>query len=389
MPNKLLPEGWRELELGSVARYINGRAFKPKEWGKKGLPIIRIQNLNDPKKDFNYFDGEYAQEHYVNSGAILISWSASLGVYVWDGGPALVNQHIFKVLLDESLIDKRYFVYVVQNILEEMKSRVHGSTMKHIVKKDFLSLRIPTPPLHVQRGIADILDIGKRLQSIRGEATQLTDKVLHSVFLKMFGDLFTNSHGWEMRRLEDVCDRITDGTHRTPKYVSDGVPFLSVKNITSGYIDFSDTKFITKEEHAEITRRCKPEKGDILYTKVGTIGIASVVDTDKEFSIFVSIALLKPKRDLLDPVYLKWMLNSPFVKSQANRRVKGIGVPDLHLVEIKDFKVAVPPLSEQVAFARFVAKVDALRQRQLLSTQEINGLFKSLMHKAFSGQLRA
>jgi len=387
MPNKFLPDGWCELELGSIARYINGRAFKPKEWGKTGLPIIRIQNLNDPQKDFNYFDGEYAQDHYVDNGDILISWSASLGVYVWDRGPALVNQHIFKVLLDESLVDKKYFIYAVQTILEEMKSRVHGSTMKHIVKSDFLSLRIPIPPLRVQRGIADILDRGRRLQCIRKEANQLTNKVFHSVFLKMFGDLSTNPHGWQMGRLEDICYRITDGTHKTPKYVSDGVPFLSVKNITSGYLNFSDSKFITKEEQAEITKRCKPEKGDILYTKVGTIGIASVIDTDREFSIFVSIALLKPKHDIINSVYLKWMLNSSFVKNQAKRRVKGIGVPDLHLIEIKDFGVAVPPLSKQEEFARFVAKVESFRQRQMQSTQQVHELFESLMYKAFKGQL--
>src|SRR2546427_6472898 len=167
MATRKLPDGWRELPLGQVARYVNGRAFKPSEWKKSGLPIIRIQNLNDLEKEFNHFDGEYDQKHYVVDDDILISWSASLGVYVWDRGPALLNQHIFKVQPNESLIDRRYFLYAVQTILEEMKGRVHGSTMRHIVKGDFQSLRIPVPSLATQEGIALTLAKAKRLSRLR------------------------------------------------------------------------------------------------------------------------------------------------------------------------------------------------------------------------------
>src|SRR5579875_1563237 len=97
--------GWRTLKLRDVARYINGYAFKPSDWNTEGLPIIRIQNLNDPSKPFNYFTGKIPEKYCVHDGDILISWSASLGTYMWRGEDAWLNQHIFKAIVDEEIID--------------------------------------------------------------------------------------------------------------------------------------------------------------------------------------------------------------------------------------------------------------------------------------------
>ena len=101
--------------------------------------------------------------------------------------------------------------------------------------------------------------------------------------------------GWKNTTVENVCKKITDGAHKTPTYIEAGIPFLSVKNISKGIVDFSDTRFVSEREHKELYKRCNPELNDILYTKVGTTGIAKIVDTKKEFSLFVSVALLKPK----------------------------------------------------------------------------------------------
>lgn len=97
------------IRLGDIATYINGYAFKPKDWREKGIPIIRIQNLNDPNKEYNYFDGEIDSKYLVNEGDILISWSASIGVYEWRGQQGVLNQHIFKVDFNKIKIDKKYF----------------------------------------------------------------------------------------------------------------------------------------------------------------------------------------------------------------------------------------------------------------------------------------
>jgi type I restriction enzyme S subunit len=168
---------------------------------------------------------------------------------------------------------------------------------------------------------------------------------------------FTIPSTWEWKRLGDICFLITDGTHHTPKYQSDGVPFLSVKDVSGGRIDFSDTRFITEEDHRELCKRCKPEFGDILLTKVGTTGIAITVDERREFSIFVSIALLKFSQTNFDCYYLKLLINSPFVRKQSAENTQGIGNKNLVLRLIKQFSIPIPPLAEQ---KRIVAKVDEL-----------------------------
>jgi len=151
------PEDVQFVKLGDIATYINGMAFKPDDWGEQGLPIIRIQNLTGSGEDFNYFDGEYPEKVEVNTGDVLISWSASLGVYLWQGETAILNQHIFKVDFDKLEIDKYFYIYAVQQKLEEMAHKSHGSTMKHIVKKEFDNTKIAYPNEELQIRFADFV----------------------------------------------------------------------------------------------------------------------------------------------------------------------------------------------------------------------------------------
>ena len=163
--------------------------------------------------------------------------------------------------------------------------------------------------------------------------------------------------GWEWVRLGDVCTVITDGTHYTPDYVSEGIPFLSVKDISKGIINFSNTKFISIEEHEVLTKRCKPEFEDVLLTKIGTTGIAKVIDTNREFSIFVSVALLKIFKHATNPYFLVHLLNSPLVKKQSADGTEGVGNKNLVLRKIQNFIVPIPPFNEQI---RILEKVDQL-----------------------------
>lgn len=150
-------------KLGDIATYVNGYAFKPEDRGTKGLPIIRIQDLTGNSYDLGFYNGEYPKKIELNNGDILISWSASLGVYEWNRGKALLNQHIFKAVFDKLDVNKKYFVFAVKYNLKEMEKRTHGATMKHITKKDFDNVLVPFPPLNKQQEIAATLD---KLQSI-------------------------------------------------------------------------------------------------------------------------------------------------------------------------------------------------------------------------------
>ncbi|WP_223293719.1 restriction endonuclease subunit S [Gallionella capsiferriformans] len=162
---------------------------------------------------------------------------------------------------------------------------------------------------------------------------------------------------WEWVRLSDIATQITDGAHHTPEYISDGVPFLSVKNLSSGCLDFTDTRFISPVAHADLTKRCNPEFDDILLTKIGTTGIAVVIDDPRPFSIFVSVALIKLPKILIDRDYLSLVINSPFVRQQSEDGTEGVGNKNLVLRKINTFDIPFAPLAEQ---HRIVAKVDEL-----------------------------
>ena len=156
--------------------------------------------------------------------------------------------------------------------------------------------------------------------------------------------------GWAWCRLPEICViPITDGTHQTPTYSDkeNGVPFLSSKDVTSGKIDWSKIKYITKELHQELQKRIAPKKDDILLAKNGTTGVAAIVEDETIFDIYVTLAVIRPNQKIVYPKFLLNIVNSPFCKNQFNEHLTGIGVPNLHLVDINKTFVPLPPLNEQ------------------------------------------
>jgi type I restriction enzyme S subunit len=166
---------------------------------------------------------------------------------------------------------------------------------------------------------------------------------------------------WEAPDLEDMTRLIIDGTHYTPRYTDYGIPFLRVTDLQSSNIDLERLKFISPEEHQVLKQRCNPESGDLLLSKNGTIGLTKVVDWEWEFSIFVSLALIKVKKEKLDVYYLDQFFKSNFIYDQLKKRSKQGTVTNLHLEEIRELIVPVPPsFKEQKAIAQTLSDVDAL-----------------------------
>lgn len=177
---------------------------------------------------------------------------------------------------------------------------------------------------------------------------------------------------WEWSRMQNICYLITDGTHHTPRYIDNGIPFLSVKNLSQGGIDFSDTRFISLETHRELIKRCNPEFEDLLLTKIGTTGIAKVIDVRTDFSIFVSVALLKISKQNLFPYFIEYCINSPFIKKQSRDGTEGVGNKNLVLRKIKEFLIPIPPLAEQKAIVETVNQLFAeVEQLEALTKERI------------------
>lgn len=303
-------------------------------------------------------------------------------------GKSWVNNHAH-VLRPKSNCDIDYLHRVLS--FYDVTRWVSGTTRPKLTKGKAEEIPIPLPPLPEQKRIAAILDKADRLRRLRRYVLELGDTYLQSVFLEMFGDaLAGKDKNAPLTPLEQVCTKITDGTHVTPTYLESGVPFLSVKNLTHipGKLDFSDVKYISPEQHEQIWKACPVERDDVLYTKVGaTYGIPQIVETDIKFSIFVSVALLKPDKNVIISKYFESALRTDFAKRQADRLVSGIGVPDLHLREIKTIVIPLPDFSRQRRFVEVARKYERLRAQQREAERQAEHLFQSLLHRAFAGEL--
>ena len=156
--------------LGTVAEYINGRAFKPDEWEKIGKPIIRIQNLTQSTEVCNRttknFDGKFS----ITKGDLLFSWSATLGAFIWQGEDAWLNQHIFKVIPNDD-VEKLYLYYYLKFAVDKLQEKTHGSGMVHITLKPFKDTEIPLPPIDEQKRIVE------RLESLFSKLDSAKEKV--------------------------------------------------------------------------------------------------------------------------------------------------------------------------------------------------------------------
>lgn len=307
---------------------------------------------------------------------------------------AVVSSHYFLFQIDENKCSLEWLNWFVRyNSLEE-QTKAQGSTNYAAIRpNDVLNFEIPLPPLTEQRRIvARIEALAARVaqaQSLRGKASEETVSLLAAALARAYDQ--AKQIAGKTERLDDLCSLITDGTHVTPKYIDEGVPFLSVKDITSGEINFSNTRFISPEEHASLSKRCNPERDDVLLTKVGTTGFAKAIDVDRPFSIFVSLALLKIDKTRLDPRYTEYMLNSPRLRDVSKEGTRGVGNKNLVLKFIKEFPMPVPPMEEQRRLVAYLdglqAQVSALRAVQAETDRELSALMPSVLDRAFKGEL--
>jgi type I restriction enzyme S subunit len=297
-------------------------------------------------------------------------------------GKCWVNNHAH-VLRPKKDVDIRYICRHLERY--DVTPFITGSTRGKLTKTAANNIPIALPPLEEQRRIAAILDKADRVRRKRKEAIRLTEELLKSTFLEMFGD--PENSVYPVKTLNDVCSKITDGAHFTPTYTSTGVPFLRVTDIQNDFIDWENVKHIPIEEHKELIKRCHPKRGDILYSKNGTIGIPKIIDWDNDFSIFVSLALLSPKKEIILSDFLESFLRTPFALRQALSHTKTGTVSNLHLVEIRKVKLPVPDIHIQEQWILYKSEIHKMRNQLSGAFDESENLFNSLLQRAFRGEL--
>ena len=234
-------------------------------------------------------------------------------------------------LIPKEGIEPKYLYYAVKS--SHLEKYYTGATIPHIYFKDYQNEPIILYGKDEQIHVVSILEKVEKIIEIRKQELKLFDELIKSRFVEMFGTLHDNKNGFDVVSIEAVCSLIKDGTHQTPIYTEDkneGYKFLSSKDVMSQTIDWTNIKYIPAELHEKLYATIKPQRNDILMSKNGVnYGVAAVNDTDEVFDIYVSLALLRP-RDVIDPVFLRCVINNPETKRQFDSSIKGIGVPNLH-----------------------------------------------------------
>ena len=210
-----LPKGWATASLGEVATYQNGRAFKPSEWEDTGIPIVRIQNLNDASADYNFSNKPHEEKFRVKCGDLLYAWSASLGAYIWKGKDAWLNQHIFRV--DHTkVIDRQFLYYALTNITAMLYDKAHGSGMVHVTKGRFEETSLGLPPLSEQHRIVAKLEellseLDRGIESFKAARERLTayrQAVLKHAFEGKLTEEWRKKHADDLESAETLLEKI-------------------------------------------------------------------------------------------------------------------------------------------------------------------------------------
>lgn len=337
---------------------------------------------------------------------LIAMYGATIGKVAILGVPATTNQACACAVCNQSLLYMYLFYYCISQknvFIEKGKGGAQPNISQIILKQH----PIPLPPLSEQQRIVERIEelfakldeAKERLQEVADNFAVRKAAILHEAFTGELTKQWRLENGvsdesWEEKTLQDVCSmKITDGTHKTPVYCDSekGVKFLSAKDITAEKICWDNIKYIVPELHEELYKRLAPQVDDVLLAKNGTTGVAAIVETDDIFDIYVTLAVLRPEKSIIYPLYLLKVVNSPLCKEQFAQHLTGIGVPNLHLRDIKEVLIPLPTLPEQDEIVRLIDDLLAREHKAQQATEQalasIDLMKKSILARAFRGEL--
>lgn len=388
-------EEWTYKKIGEVASFINGDRGKnypsQKDFVESGIPFINAGHLNDGNIDFdsmNYINDEKydsLNSGKVKEGDILFCLRGSLGkkAIVKNVERGAIASSL--VIIRSTSIFNQYLNYYLGSptITRYIKRNNNGSSQPNLSAKSVSSFILPIPPLAEQKRIVEELDLLSSIIDKKKAQLKELDQLAQSIFYTMFGDPITNPKGWQVQALSTVCD-VRDGTHDSPKYVDNGYPLITSKNVVNGTISFDNVNLISERDLIAINARSKVDDGDIIMPMIGTIGKPTIVIKTREFAI-KNVALIKfseAKRVL--NIYIQKLLDSESYSRFIKEQNRGGTQKFISLGMIRKLPTPLPPLSLQQEFAE---KVEAIEKQKALIQQSIaetQTLFDSRMDHWFS-----
>jgi type I restriction enzyme S subunit len=404
-----LPAGWTKAKIGQICNLINGKAFKPSDWVDKGLPIVRIQNLNNPEAPFNYYEGDISDRFVIHNGQLLFAWSGtpgtSFGAHIWSGQTAVLNQHIFKVQFDEDESDKKFLRLAIDNKLSELIEIAHGGVgLRHVTKGMFEDTCIPLPPLNEQRRIVAKLDSllgkSKRAREELAKIPSLIQRYKQAVLeaaLQGKKLLTSSSKTWKKVTVNDVAEAVFDGpfgSHlKSSDYVSEGIRVVRLENI--GHLKFIADKeaFISLEKFQRLKRHTLLSN-DILFSSFvdesvrvcllpGDIGGQAINKAD--------CFCVRVDSNVCTPEYLTYRLAAESTYKIFVQSVHGATRPRINLSILKSFSFSLPSLEDQALIAQHLSeqftRLDILAAETIRAGYQLDRFDQATLSKAFRGEL--
>lgn len=405
---------WPTTKVKHLGEYINGYPFAPSEWTDDGRPIIRIQNLTNPDASWNRSNVTVPPQYQVEAGDILISWSASLGVFVWDREPALLNQHIFKAVPNEKMVDRRFYVWAARWFIEELQGQVHGSTMQHLTKDVFGGFHVPLPPRVDQERIANFLDAQTtRIDALIAEKKELVERLSEYIYSQAstlmtggltagakllktsFPELGSIPSHWNVKRLKflgEVRSGVAKGKDLGDKNTV-SLPYLRVANVQDGYVDLTEVHSIEVPESD--AKRYLLRKGDVLMNEGGDndkLGRGTVWQGQIDPCIHQNHVFAVRLHDLELAEWVARFTSTDAARCYFFLRSKqSTNLASINQSNVRELPVPVPPAEERKAILEQVrsgtARVQELAQHAEKHVQRLQEYRSSLISAAVTGQL--
>ncbi len=362
--------------------------FLPKSHRKAGdgLEAGLYRFFTSSQLQTKWFD-----EADYSSEAIILGTGGAPSIHCADNFSTSADTFIIAPK-DKNVLAK-YVYYFLSGNRDILDRGFKGAGLRHLSKEYTEKIQIPfpvekngNPDLAEQKRIVVTLEEAESLKKKRAEADQKMDELIPALFVQMFGNPEIQTNRFSLVELSSVSKYITDGTHQPPKFTDAGIPFLFVRNIVSGKIDFDTEKFISEETYQVLTKKYKPKVGNILYSTVGSYGVAVEIKEDRKFSFQRHIGHICPDDSKINSSFLCAQLNTPFLRKQADLRARGVAQKTVNLQEIKKFKILLPPLELQNQFADKVKEIEVQKEKQKQSAIQLDVLFSSLLSRTYSGQ---
>lgn len=375
---KNLKPDWKVWRFDQMATNVNVRIDDPSESGMRhyvGLGHLDADSLKIRR--WGTPDDVEATKLMFMKGDIIFgrrrAYQRKLGVAEFDG---ICSAHAMVLRAKPDVVLPEFLPFFMQSDLF-MNRAVEisvGSLSPTINWKTMAAQEFALPPMDEQRGVVELLcAIDEQSESIANAIGALS--LVKAAFIEEF--IAQKISSCPTVALIDGCKRVTDGTHQPPTFADQGIPFFLVKTISSGFVDWATTKFVSEATYGELTRRVKPKRGDVLYTAVGaTYGVALLVDFDEPFVFQRHIAHIIPDPEKLVGRYVEQFLNSRVGKRQSDKTAIGSAQPTVTLKSLSNFKIPLPTIEDQTVFASevedMISTLGRLEER-LRSARDIRG----------------